>query len=82
MERYGLNNMDEVYVKVKDLKNWELNNVAEYFEDKDIVSLLELLSAFEYELERQKPVENEWDEIDKEFAYECERAEERELQGV
>ena len=71
--------MDEVYVKIKDLKNWELHNVIEYFEEKDIISLLELASAFEYELERQKPVEQEWDEIDKEFAYECEKAEDEEL---
>lgn len=72
--------MDEIYVKIKYLKNWELYNVIEYFENKDIISLLELASAFEYELERQKPAEQEWDEIDKEFAYECEKAEARELE--
>ena len=74
--------MDELFIKIKDLKNWELNNVVEYFDKKDIVSLIELLSAFEYELERQKPVETEFDDLDKEFAYECEQAEERELQGI
>ena len=71
--------MDELFIKIKDLKNWELDNVVEYFENKDIVSLIELLSAFEYELGRQKPVEQEWDDLDKEWAYNCEQAEEREL---
>lgn len=70
--------MNEIYIKVKDLDDFKY--VKDYFCDKDIISIENILNAFDWELKQQNPDDDEDDEIDKQWAYECEQAEERELQ--
>lgn len=70
--------MQEIYIKIKDLNDFKY--VKDYFNNKDIISIEDILSAFDWELERQLPKETEWTEEDKQWAYECEQAEERKLQ--
>lgn len=71
--------MDELYIKTKDLTDYKY--IKNYFCGKDIISIQNILDAFDWELKQQNPDdEDEIDEIDKKWAYECEQAEERELQ--
>lgn len=44
--------MDEIYVKVKDLNDFKY--VKDYFYNQDIISIGDILSALDYELEKQE----------------------------
>lgn len=43
--------MDEIYVKIKDLEERKFKYIQKYFNNKDIICLLDLLEALEYEIE-------------------------------
>ena len=43
--------MDELYIKVNDLEMYPY--IKEYFSNKDIITVADVLDALDYELERQ-----------------------------
>ena len=45
--------MEEVLIKINSLKDYNYWFIAEYFNNKDIVSLKDILDALDYELEKQ-----------------------------
>ena len=78
MGKRGLNNMDELFINLKETDG--IPYIRKYFNKQDLVSIEEIINTLEFELKRQEPKETEWDEYDKETAYECEQIEERQLQ--
>ena len=70
--------MEDLYIMMKDL--WDYKYIQEYFYKKDSVSIKEIIDAFEFELERNKPVEEEPNEIDERFAYEYDMWEGRKVE--
>lgn len=63
--------MDEIFIKAKYLEANDFKNIREYFNKKDIISLADILDAFEYELKAingELIKEKIFDELDHEFA--------------
>lgn len=62
--------MDEIFIKAKYLEANDFKNIREYFNKKDIISLADILDAFEYELKATNGElikEKIFDELDHEF---------------
>ncbi len=43
--------MDEIYIKLKDLNAWDFKYIQEYFNNKDMICLIDILNALEYEID-------------------------------
>ena len=71
--------MDEIYIKITDLRNNDLDYLADYFKDKDMVCLIDILGEFDYILEKQHLKETIWDELDNQFAESERQREEHEI---
>lgn len=71
--------MDEIFIKATDLEARDFKYIQEYFNNKDFICLLDILDAFEYELEKLRLKEVIWDELDNQFAESERKREEHEI---
>ena len=70
--------MEDLYIMMKDL--WDYKYIQEYFDKKDFVSIKEIIDAFDFELKRLAPIEEEPSEEDKRAAYEYDMWEGRKVE--